>query len=218
MKIFLSLTSPDDMRWAATCGFLDGVLVSPALLHHDVTPPSEAALETTHRFGCPVILSLGTRDVEELRRDARDLARSTDQVMMEFPLSLDTVDAIHQATTDGVRVAASMVFTAAQALLAAKAGAAAVLVHVGALEAQGQTAAATLSEMRAIFDVQRLECDLIAVRPSSAGQVAACAVSGADAVVVEISVLRDLLIHPLADKTLDALLQPSTAAVPARAP
>jgi transaldolase len=210
MKIFLSLSSFDDVRWAAASGFLDGILMSPALLDGDV-PTAAQAVETTNRYGCPAILSLGTRDLDDLRREARELAPTTDQVMMEFPLSLETVEAIHQATIDGVRVAASMVFTAAQALLAAKAGAAAVLVHVGALEAQGQTAATTLAEMRAIFDTQRLECDIIAVRPSSAGQVAACAVAGVDAIVVEISVLRDLLIHPLADKTLDALLQPSAA-------
>lgn len=211
MKILLSLTTSDDVRWAASCGFLDGILMSPALLDGDV-PTAAQAIETTNRFGCPAILSLGTRDTDELRREARELAHDTDQVMMEFPLSLETVEAIHQATVDGVRVAASMVFTSAQALLAAKAGAAAVLVHVGALEAQGQTAATTLAEMRAIFDTQRLECEIIAVRPSSAGQVAACAVAGVDAIVVELPVLRDLLIHPLADKTFDALLQPTAVA------
>src|SRR6185436_20522914 len=129
-----------------------------------------------------------------------------DQVILEFPLALDMVEALHRAVGDGMQVAASMVFTSAQALLAAKAGAAAVLVHMGALEAQGQSAPATLAEMRNIFDVQQLECDIIAVRPNSAGQVAACAASGVDAVVIEVTVLRDLLLHPLADRTLDALL------------
>ena len=214
MKLFLSRASFDDVRWAASCGFLDGVLVSQALLEPEEGTPAARAIEIAHHFGCKVIVSLGTRDPDELRREARDLARATDLVLMEFPLSLDTVDALHRATNDGVRVAASMVFTAAQALLAAKAGAAAVLVHMGAVEAQGQNPSATLAEMRTIFDTHRLECEIVAVRPSSAGQVAACASAGVDAVVLDIAVLRDLLIHPLADKTLDALLQP-TAPPPA---
>jgi transaldolase len=214
MKIFLSSTSFDDVRWAADCGLLDGVLVSPALLDNEVSGPQAHALEISRIFACPVILSLGTRDAEELHREAHELARTTDQVILEFPLALDTVEALHRAIADGMQVAASMVFTSAQALLAAKAGAVAVLVHMGALEAQGQNAADTLGEMRDIFDLHRMECELIAVRPSSAGQVATCAVSGVDAVVLDISVLRDLLLHPLADRTLDALLQ---STIPTRA-
>jgi len=216
MKIFLTSTSFDDVRWASTCGVLDGVLVSPAVGESEVEGPQARALEISRIFACPVILSLGTHDAEELYGEARDLAHSTDQVILEFPLALDTIEALHRAISDGMRVAASMVFTSAQALLAAKAGAAAVLVHMGALEAQGQNAATTFTEMRTIFDAHRIECEIIAVRPSSAGQVAACAASGVDAVVLEISVLRDLLLHPLADRTLDALLQATPTVARAR--
>ena len=212
MKIFLGNSSFDDVRWAAGCGFLDGVLVSPSILDSDVSDARDRALELSRLFAVPVILSLGSRNAEDLAREARELARSTDQVILEFPLALDMVEALHRAVGDGMQVAASMVFTSAQALLAAKAGAAAVLVHMGALEAQGQSAPATLAEMRNIFDVQQLECDIIAVRPNSAGQVAACAASGVDAVVIEVTVLRDLLLHPLADRTLDALLQSTSGA------
>jgi transaldolase len=212
MKIFLASSSFDDVRWAAACGLLDGVLVSAALLDSDVSGAQAHALELTRLFGCPVILSLGSHDADELCREARELSRTTDQVMLEFPLAIDTVEGLHKAMSDGMQVAASMVFTSAQAWLAAKAGASAVLIHMGALEAQGQNARATLAEMRAIFDVQRLECEIIAVRPGSAGEVAACAACGVDAVVLEVTVLRDLLLHPLADRTLDALLQPSHGA------
>ena len=135
---------------------------------------------------------------------------------MEFPLALDTVEALHRAIDDGARVAASMVFTAAQALLAARAGASAVLVHVDALESQGQDAPATLAAMRRIFDLHRIECEIIAVTPDGAGQVAACAASGVDAVAIEPAVLRDLLTHPLSDRTLDSLLSSGAARQQAR--
>jgi transaldolase len=217
MKIFLANSSFDDIRWASNCGLLDGVLVAPAVVDLEVTSAQEHALEITRVFGCPVILALGSHSADELGREARELARLTDQVILEFPLAIDTVEGLHRAVLDGTPVAASMVFTAAQALLAAKAGASAVLVHMGALEAQGQDAPETLREMRDIFDRQRLECEIIAVRPNSAGQVAGCAASGVDAVVLEISVLRDLLLHPLADRTLDTLLQPTTATYRSRA-
>lgn len=216
MKIFLASASFDELRWAASCGFLDGVLVTPGALEGTLSGVPAHALEIEHLFGCPVIVSLGYRDTDALHREARDLARDSDQVIVEFPLAADTVEAIHRSLMDGARIAASLVFTSAQALLAAKAGAASVLVHMPALEAQGQNAAATLGEMRRVFDVQRIECDIVAITPTSAGQVATCAAAGVDAVVLEPTVLRDLLLHPLADRTLDALLVSNPAPVRAR--
>jgi transaldolase len=215
MKIFLASASFDDVRWASSCGFLDGVLVSPSLLDGEASGAPARALELARLFACPVILSLGSRDAEELYREGRELSREADEVILEFPLAADTVEGMHRATGDGVNVAASMVFTSAQALLAARAGAAAVLVHINALESQGQNASATFTEMRRIFDAHRLECELFAVGPTSAGQVALCAAAGVDAVIVDASVLRDLLLHPLADRTFDALL--SSTPAPSRA-
>jgi transaldolase len=164
------------------------------------------AAELARLFPCPVFVSSGARDADELYRESRECARASDQLVFEFPLAIDTVEQLHRAVGDGAKIAASMIFTTAQAILAAKAGAAAVLVHVNALEAQGLNAASTLRDMRTIFDAHRIECEIFAVTPTSAGQVGMCAAAGVDAVVLENSVLRDLLLHPLDDRTLDALL------------
>lgn len=208
MKIILASASMDDVRWAMTCGLVDGVLVAASHLEADY-PGADArahAAEIARLFPCPVLVSTGARDADELYRDARECTRLSDQLICEFPLATDTVEHLHRAVGDGAKVAASMIFTAAQALLAAKAGADVVLVHVNALEAQGQNAAATLRDMRGIFDGHRIECEIYAVTPKSAGQVGMCAAAGVDAVVLENSVLHDLLLHPLDDRTLDALL------------
>ncbi|HWP03909.1 MAG TPA: transaldolase family protein [Gemmatimonadaceae bacterium] len=205
MKIYLATASFDDARWAAGCGLLDGLLVAPSMVESSASTAARA-VELSRLFAIPVILSLATRDASLLYSEGKEVARECDDVVVDFPLGADTIEELHRATVDGVSVAASMVFTSAQALLAAKAGAAAVLVHIPVLEAQGQTAAAALGEMRRIFDIHRMECEIVAVTPSSAGEVSVCAAAGADAVVLQPSVLRDLLLHPLADRTLDALL------------
>lgn len=205
MKIYLATASFDDARWAASCGLLDGLLVAPSMVESSASAAARA-VELSRLFAIPVILSLATRDASVLYGEGKEVTRECDDVVVDFPLGADTIEELHRATVDGVSVAASMVFTSAQALLAAKAGAAAVLVHIPVLEAQGQTAAAALGEMRRIFDIHRMECEIVAVTPSSAGEVSVCAAAGADAVVLQPSVLRDLLLHPLADRTLDALL------------
>ena len=214
MKIFLASASFDEIRWATSVGLADGVLVSGALIEAEMIGATARARATqiARGFPVPIILSLGTHDAGELYHEARDGIRETDHLILEMPFSADTADALHRAVENGVKIAASMIFTPAQALLAAKCGASMVLVHVGALEAQGSALASSLSAMRSIFDMHRIECEILAVTPRSAAQVGACAVAGVDGVVLEPSVLRELLAHPSTGGTLDDLLGESRSA------
>jgi hypothetical protein len=127
MKIFLASASFDEIRWATSAGLADGVLVSSALIDSDIVGATARAraLQIARSFPVPIILSLGTHDAGELYHEARDGMRETDHLILEFPFSADTADALHRAVENGVKVAASMIFTPAQALLAAKCGASA---------------------------------------------------------------------------------------------
>jgi len=211
MKIFLASASFDEIRWATSVGLADGVLVSAALMESEIVgaSPRARAQQIAKGFPVPIILSLGTHDARELFHEARDGMRETDHLILEIPFSADTAETLHRAVENGVKVAASMIFTPAQALLAAKCGASAVLVHVGALEAQGSSLTNSLRDMRSIFDIHRIECEIIAVTPRSAAQLGACAVAGVDGMALEPSVLRDLLARPSSVGTLDDLLSES---------
>ena len=211
MNIFLASASFEEIRWATSAGLADGVLVSSALLDSEIgaATPRTRATQIARTFPVPIILSLGTRDAAELYHEALEGMRDTDHLILEFPFSAETADAMHRAVENGVKVAASMIFTPAQALLAAKCGASAVLVHVNALEAQGNSCSTALRDMRSIFDTHRIECEIIAITPRSAAQVGMCASAGVDGLVLEPSVLRDLLVHPMAGATLDDLLSDS---------
>ncbi len=208
MKIHIATASVDDLRWAADCGLADGALVSASMLEgiFGTSALHARALEFTRIVSGPVFVSTGARDSTILYHEARELAKTSDQLVAEMPLDTFTLEALHEASSEGSRVALSMVFTSPQALLAARAGASAILVPVTALDAQGINVGATLTEMRAIFDKHLIEAEIIAVCPLSATQVSACALAGVDGVAIDISTLRDLLLHPLTDRTLDAML------------
>ncbi|MEO7964779.1 MAG: hypothetical protein ABIT38_12830 [Gemmatimonadaceae bacterium] len=208
MKLHIATASPDDLSWASDCGLADGALLSASMLESAFgrSDLRLRAIDFTRIISGPVFVSGGSRDAATLYHEARELTRASDQLIAEMPLDVSTVESLHRAVREGSRVAASMVFTSSQALLAARAGAAAVLVPVTAIEAQGLNIGAALSEMRAIYDKHLIECEIIAVCPLSAGQFGACASAGVDAVVIDVSTLRDLLLHPLTDRTLDAML------------
>src|SRR5262249_45437242 len=139
-------------------------------------------------------------------RDGRDLARISDQVIVQVPFVDDAIAPIRRLSSEGVRVAATLVFTTTQAAFAAKVGASIIVVRIDELDAQGQDGTAVVRDTRALFDVNGTECDVLAALPRNASQFAACALNRADSIAVDPPTLRSLLVHPLTDRGIDRFM------------
>ena len=187
MKIFLA--SVHRRRpVASSCGLLDGVLLSPSFLDSDVGgTPARPGIAP---FGCPVIVSSGAgRRGITVYRSARGPGPGHRRDHRGVPARLDTVEALHRAIDDGPAVAASMVFSRAGPAGGSGAG------RIG--RAGGWTCSSRRGRMHRPHSPRcagsatctRIECEIIAVTPDGAGQVAACAASGVDAVAIEPAVL-----------------------------
>ena len=206
MKILLASADLDDIAWASATGFLDGVLTTPALLREQDRDERDQLTDICRITDVPVYVTVHAVDGEDAYRDAKELARISDQIVVQIPLVEDTVAAMRRLANDGVRVASLLVFNAAQALLAAKAGASGVVTPIDNLDQVGHSGVEILRDLRAAFDASGTECDIIALRPTTAMQFAECALAGADAVAVGASTLRHLLVHPLTDRGIDQFL------------
>lgn len=208
MKIFLASANPEDVRWAHEHGLLDAVVTSPALLAAEGVVDERTHLRDLCRLSAThVFASVHAIHNPDVYRDARELARISDQIVVTMPLVEDTLGAMRRLATDGVPVAATLAFTPAQVLLAARAGASRLFISVGQLELNGQDGIALLHDARRVLDSARGECDLVALYPPSAAQFAACAGAGADAAALTADVLRSLLVHPLTDRGVDQFLK-----------
>jgi transaldolase len=219
MKIFLSTASVQDVRWAADTGLADGVLTSPALLREAAGDGEERDLltEICRSVPGPVCVMAGSIGAADLYRDARELAKISDQILVQLPLVEEAVSAMRRLRADGVRVVASLVYTVAQAVLAAKAGAFMVDIAVDQLDAFGRDGTETVREVCAAFSGQGTECDVMASSPAHAAEFVRCVGAGADVVAVAPDVLHALLLHPLTDRGLDRLLRDLSAHHRARA-
>lgn len=208
MRLYLQSAALADVSWAADIQLVDGVLTSPALLADEVGPSEMLARlqEICRAIQGPVIASVTSIDADAMYRDGRDLARFGDQLVVEVPFVEEAIGTIRRLSGDGIRVAAGLVFNAAQALLAAKAGASTVIVPFRELDAHGQSGTDALAEIRAVFDAAGTECDVLALLPGTPGELAQCALAGADAVAVSVGVLRRMLLHPLTDRGVDHFL------------
>jgi len=208
MKIFIATAKLDDIRWAHSHGLIDGVLTTPPLLTAEVHPAgaSDLLADICGVAAFPVAATVGAVNAEDIYRDARDLAKLSDSVIVQIPFVEDAIEAIRRLSAEGVRVAATLVFNAAQAVLAAKAGAGMVSVHVDQIDAQGQDGVDTIAEIHQVFRMHGVECDVLAAMPRNAAQFTGCALAGADAIAVSPETLRALLLHPLTDRGIDRFL------------
>ena len=207
MKIFLGSAVLAEVAWAADAGLADGVMTTPAQLHDEGGTDVRGLIQDLCRASAgPVVVSVEAVRSDDMYRDGRELARLSDQVLVEVPLVEDGVAAIRRLSTDGVRVAASLVYSPAQALLAAKAGAAAVSCALQQLDAEGHYGLQVVEEIRAVFDAGGMECDVLAASALSASEFTRCVLAGADGVVLTPETLRALLVHPLTDRGVDRLL------------
>jgi transaldolase len=207
MKIFLATASIDDVAWGAAHGMLDGVITSPGLLADHADSESKSHLAELCRIvHGPIFAAVHAIDANGAYRDGKELAKLSDQIVVQLPLVEDTLGAMRRLQADGIRVAATHVFNSAQALLAARAGASSVVTEVDRLDAAGHDGVAMVSELRTAFDSSDAECDVVALHVSSPAQFGACAVAGADAVAVSADLCRALLVHPLTDRGIDEFL------------
>jgi transaldolase len=208
MKIFLASAELTEAEWAARTGLTDGVLTTPQLLADagGLEDPRGLLQELCRALAGTVIASVESVHADEMYRNGRELARLSDQIVVEVPLVEDGVTAIRRLSADGVRVAATLVYSPAQALLAAKAGAAVVTCTLQQLDAEGHHGLQVVEEIRSVFDVGGVECDVLISSATNSSEFTRAALAGADAVAVAPEALRALLVHPLTDRGVDRFL------------
>lgn len=207
MKILLATADLEQIQWASNVGLADGVVTSPRLLDEAADGDwREFLVELCEGTGLPVTVAVPAVSGDDLYRAARELAKLSDQIVVQLPLVEDAIGAMRQLRADGVRVTGALVYTTAQALLAAKAGATATMVALDDLESQGQDALELVRQIRASFVTGGVECDVVAVSSGTPAQFAGCALAGVDAIALTPAALRALLVHPLTDRALDRFL------------
>src|SRR5579862_3862640 len=210
MKIFVATASRQEVEWAVDAGLADGVVATPDLLRDAVDEGEERELlaEICHVASpLPVCASVGSVAGSEIYRDGRELAKISDQILVHIPLLEDTLSAMQRLRAEGVRSVATLVYSTAQAVLAAKAGAFMIQVGVDSLDAFGDSGADLVSDVRTVFAGHAIECDIVAALPRDSAQFAQCARAGADVITVTPAALRALLLHPLTDRGVDQLLR-----------
>src|ERR1700737_4989324 len=208
MNIYLESVNLEEIRNAASAGLADGVAFSHVAFSAAAPDSSakERLAERSREFAFPVCVPVGAVTSGDIYTEARELAKVSDHIVVQIPLVEDSLIPMTKLSAEGGVICATFVFNAAQAIIAAKAGASAVRVTLGELEAYGQSGAQALAEIKNVLDSGGEECDVMAASPEPAGQFAECGTAGADIVCISPATLRALVVHPLSDRGIDRFL------------
>ncbi len=207
MNIFVESTSLAEIRQSFKSGFADGVVLYDSSYAGSGSPEGRSLISAiSQEFAIPICVDVAAIKGDDIYREARELAKISDNIIVQLPLVEDAIEAMHKLSLEGVGICATFVFTSAQAVLAAKAGASMVRVSLSDLDEHGRTSVDVVSEIRSLLEASACECDVMVASPVSSTQFTECITAGAQVVSIRPDVLQSLLLHPLTDRGLDRFL------------
>ncbi|MCW5977758.1 MAG: fructose-6-phosphate aldolase [Bryobacteraceae bacterium] len=207
MKIFLDSANLDEMRKAAEWGIIDGVTTNPSLIAKEGLPIHDQIRAICDIVDGDVSAEVVATDAKAMLEEGRSLAGIHENVVVKTPLTRDGIQATSRLSKEGIRVNVTLCFSAAQALLAAKAGAYIISPFVGRLDDIGIEGMDLISSITKIYRNYGFQTQVLAASVRSPIHVIDAAKAGADIATMPFKVLDSLFNHPLTDKGLAQFLK-----------
>lgn len=206
MKFFIDTGIVDEIKEAAKWGIIDGVTTNPSLIAQSGRTQAEVIKEICEIIDGPVSAEVISTKAAEMIKEAGELSKIHKNVVIKLPMTEDGIIALKALSAKGVKTNLTLIFSANQALLAAKNGATYVSPFIGRLDDIGQDGFTLIEEIRTIFDNYGFETQILAASIRHTMHVHQCAMIGADVGTMPFKVMKQLFRHPLTDKGLDAFL------------
>jgi transaldolase len=203
MKFFVDTADVGEIKDMASTGLLDGVTTNPSLIAKANRDFKTIIAEICEVVPGPVSAEVAATDYATMLKEAHILAKIAKNVTVKLPLTWDGLKTCKALTSDGIQTNVTLCFSAAQALLAAKAGATFVSPFIGRIDDIGYDGMALIREIRQIYDnYPDLGTQILAASIRTVGHVREAAMIGADVATVPPSILKSLVQHPLTEKGL----------------
>jgi transaldolase len=209
MKFFLDSADLTEVRRAMDAGLIDGMTTNPSLLAKAAGAsgnPRDILSDICRIVPGPISAEVVALTKDDMLREGRELAKLADNIVVKVPLTEDGLRACRSFRAEGINVNVTLCFSAAQALLAAKAGASYISPFVGRLDDVASDGMDLISRIVQIYDNYDFQTEVLVASIRHPMHVVEAALMGAHVSTMPLKVLLSLLQHPLTDKGLDAFL------------
>jgi transaldolase len=206
MKIFLDTTNVESIEKYSELGVVDGITTNPTLLSKEKGNPIKTMKKIVEIVKGPVSLEVVAVDFDKMMEESLKLAKYGENVVVKIPMTMDGLKVVHALTKKDIKTNVTLIFSANQALLAAKAGATYVSPFIGRLDDIGSEGLNLVSEIVQIFASYDISTQLLVASVRHPLHVIEAAKMGADVVTLPPDILDKMIRHPLTDKGLDSFL------------
>lgn len=200
MQIFIDTANTEEIREAASWGILSGVTTNPSLIAKEGRDFKTVVKEITDIVDGSISAEVLADDAEGMIAEGRELAAIYPNITIKIPMTQEGLKAVNVLSKEGIATNVTLIFSAAQALLAARAGAAYVSPFVGRLDDIGNEGLQVIEDIVTIFALHEIDTKIIAASIRTPMHVLDCARAGADIATVPFGVLKKMFLHPLTDK------------------
>ncbi|MEY2828537.1 MAG: putative translaldolase [Bacteroidota bacterium] len=203
MKFFIDTANLDQIKEAHDLGILDGVTTNPSLMAKEGITGEEAVnahyVKICKMVHGPVSAEVIATDYEGMIKEGKALAKLNEHIVVKVPMIKDGIKAIKYFSSQGIKTNCTLVFSAGQAILAAKAGATYLSPFIGRIDDMNWDGVQLIQEIGHIYGIYQFETQILAASVRSPLHIVKCAQSGAHVITAPLSAITGLLKHPLTD-------------------
>ncbi|WP_127162752.1 fructose-6-phosphate aldolase [Veillonella sp. VA141] len=206
MKFFIDTANFDDIKAAYEMGFIAGVTTNPSLIVKEKRDLHEVIQQIADLVEGPVSAEVIATTAPEMVKEARELIKLGDNVVIKVPMTAEGLKAVAVLSKEGIKTNVTLIFSANQALLAARAGATYVSPFVGRVDDISMDGIQLIEDIAEIFMIHNISTEIIAASVRTPMHMTQCAKAGAHIATVPFNVLQQSLKHPLTDAGLERFL------------
>ena len=205
MKFFIDTANVDDIRKANDMGVICGVTTNPSLIAKEGRDFNEVIKEITSIVDGPISgeVKATTVDAEGMIKGGREIAAIHPNMVVKIPMTVEGLKAVKVLSAEGIKCNVTLIFSANQALLAARAGAAYVSPFLGRLDDISQPGIQLIEDIVGIFSNYDIQTEIICASVRNPIHITDCALAGADIATVPYKVIEQMVHHPLTDAGIE---------------
>jgi transaldolase len=207
MEFFIDTGNIEEIKEAYSWGLIDGVTTNPSLVAKEGIDQKTLITDIAKIVDGPISAEVISLDAKGMLEEAYELAKINDNIVIKLPMTKDGMIACKELSSKNIKTNITLIFSANQALLAAKNGATYVSPFVGRLDDIGQTGMQLISEIKDIFDNYNFQTKILAASVRHPDHVKTSALVGSDVATIPFKVLDQLFGHPLTKNGIDKFLE-----------
>lgn len=197
MKFFLDTANIDEIKRVNDLGLCDGVTTNPSIIKKEGKDFKEVVTEICKLIDGPVSAEVTSYDYEEMVKEARDISKWAENIVVKIPMTEDGLKAVNTLSKEGIKTNCTLIFSVSQGLMAAKAGATYVSPFIGRIDDMGENGIRLIKDLKKVLDNYGLESEIIAASIRTNKHLEDSAIAGSHIATIPGNLFEKLWTHPL---------------------